>query len=528
MAKIGVFGTCRIDDYNIYDFVKITKDYPYVYKNTKYTVNVRPLSYSTTTSDILQNLTLIKNKKYLEITDKFIFNNIFLKHGGKSYIPDIDYDYLVLEICSLKKIIHKATDYIIPYEIEGTYNKCDFLTFKEDESETINNIKKIRDLINCKIILLPPIIEFDCNVIKGVHEDVPLEKVLSYRKEILNRLKKVSVEENIYLIDWNEIIIKEGIKQMLTDQFHFTDYGKKYISKYIINKISVFDSIFFGFDKININTINSSNFGDGINKLFWEYLTKNKIYDDKTELHYITTGSVMCLINNKSIIFGTGFISKNADLGGNNFRSTSSIKHVIPHKIIALRGPLSRQKMLDFNIECPENYGDPLILMPCLNNNYKNIEDNIIGIIPHYIDKNNKNYNTLKTNLENKGYNVKVIDIEVGTNHKKIIDEINNCKYIISSSLHGVIMGIVYKKKTIFIEFSDKVFGNGFKFEDFFKSVNITYKNINTYDIRILDNIINVDYEYLIKTGIKLISLIPFISSERKIELINKYNKFYN
>ena len=66
-------------------------------------------------------------------------------------------------------------------------------------------------------------------------------------------------------------------------------------------------------------------------------------------------------------------------------------------------------------------------------------------------------------------------------------------------------MGIVYKKKTIYVSFSDKVIGNGFKFEDFFKSINITYKNINKYDIGILDNVINVNYEYLIKTGIKLI-----------------------
>ena len=236
----------------------------------------------------------------------------------------------------------------------------------------------------------------------------------------------------------------------------------------------------------------------------------------------------MCCVNNKSIIFGTGFISNNGDIGGDNFLSKSSIKHQTPYKIIAVRGPLSRQKMLDFNIECPENYGDPLMLMPCLNNSYTNIEDNIIGIIPHYIDKNNKNYTLLKTNLEKKGYNVKYIDIEVGANQKKLIDTINKCKYIISSSLHGVIMGIVYKKKTIFVEFSDKVIGNGFKFEDFFKSIGITYKNINTYDIGILDNIINVNYEYLIKTGIKLISLIPFISSERKIELTIKYKNFYN
>ena len=123
---------------------------------------------------------------------------------------------------------------------------------------------------------------------------------------------------------------------------------------------------------------------------------------------------------------------------------------------------------------------------------------------------------------------MKFIDIEAGSNHKKLIDDINSCKYIISSSLHGVMMGIVYKKRTIFVEFDDKVVGNGFKFQDFFKSININYKNINTYDTKILNNVINVDYEYLVSTGIKLISLIPFIETEMKTELINKYKKFYN
>lgn len=281
-------------------------------------------------------------------------------------------------------------------------------------------------------------------------------------------------------------------------------------------------------NKINIKTINTSNFGDGINKVFWKHLTQKKICNNNSELHYVTTGSIMCLVNNKSIIFGTGFISQNADLGGNNFKSTSNIKHQIPHKIIAVRGPLSRQKMLDFNIECPKNYGDPLILMPCLNNNYKNTEDNIIGIIPHYVDIESKNYKILKQNIEKHGYNVKFIDIRVGANHNKLIEEINKCKYIISSSLHGVIMGIVYKKKTIYVDFSNKVIGNGFKFNDFFKSINITYEKKNIYDISILNNVINVDYKYLIKTGIKLISLIPFIDLERKRNLKIKYNNFYN
>ena len=32
---------------------------------------------------------------------------------------------------------------------------------------------------------------------------------------------------------------------------------------------------------ININTIASKNFGDGINILFWKYLTQNNIYSNK-------------------------------------------------------------------------------------------------------------------------------------------------------------------------------------------------------------------------------------------------------
>ena len=280
--------------------------------------------------------------------------------------------------------------------------------------------------------------------------------------------------------------------------------------------------------KINIYTIDSKNFGDGVNKKFWQYIINFDINKNPSDIHYITTGSIMCLVNKKSIIFGTGFISEYGDIGGGNYESKSNIKHITPYAIIAVRGPLSRQKLLNFNIKCPENYGDPLILMPCVYNKQAIIEDNIIGIIPHYIDNDNDNYKLLKSNLENEGYIVKFIDIEVTDNYEKLIDDINNCKYIISSSLHGVIMGIIYKKKTIFVEFSNKVIGNTFKFEDFFQSVNINYKNINTYNIDIMKNIINVDYEYLQKIGEKLISLIPFINKERKLDLTKKYNEFYN
>jgi hypothetical protein len=236
MKKIGVFGTCRIDDYEILDFKKKQNSYPFIFANENYIINVRPLGYSTTTSDIIQNLSLIKNNMYLEIKDEFLIKNIFKKHGGKSFITDIDYHYLVLEICSLKKIIHVETNYIFPYEIEDDqFDNKKYKIETESFDETIQNIIKIRDLVKCPIILLPPIIKFEGNVIKGVHENN--DKVMEYRNEILNRLKIASTEKNIFLFDWNKIIGDKGCKEMLIDQFHFTINGKKIISEQIFNII---------------------------------------------------------------------------------------------------------------------------------------------------------------------------------------------------------------------------------------------------------------------------------------------------
>ena len=90
----------------------------------------------------------------------------------------------------------------------------------------------------------------------------------------------------------------------------------------------------------------------------------------------------MCLVKSNSIIFGTGFISDNGDLGGGNWKSNKSKIINKPIKVISVRGPLSR-KLLNKKIECPENYGDPLILFPC-------IYTNLLRLM-----KNNRYYTTL-------------------------------------------------------------------------------------------------------------------------------------
>lgn len=279
---------------------------------------------------------------------------------------------------------------------------------------------------------------------------------------------------------------------------------------------------------INMWTSDNKNFGDAVNKRFWRELTDKKVIFQPNKSHYITTGSIMNRVKTNTIIFGTGFISKKGDLGGNNFNSKKNKLHCKPKKVIAVRGPETRKKLLKFGIECPENYGDPLILIPCIYNKKTIINDNIIGIIPHYVDRKNPNFKLLVKNLRNSGFEVKFIDIQVKNRYEKLIDKINSCKYIISSSLHGVMMGIVYQKQTIFVEFSSSVIGKTFKFNDFFGSLAINYENLNAYDESVLDNVIPVDYDYLVNVGLKLISLIPFIKDQQKKKILQeKYQGFY-
>ena len=278
---------------------------------------------------------------------------------------------------------------------------------------------------------------------------------------------------------------------------------------------------------INVTSVAGNNFGDAVNGRFWHMMSGKQIVSNANTNHYLTTGSIMCLARPTSIIFGTGFIGKYADLGGGSFISKKSLRHCTPKEVIAVRGPLSRDKLLDMGVNCPENYGDPLLLMPCIYDKKSEGEEKTVGIIPHYVDKNSENYLKLKTNLEASGYKIKFIDIVIGSNYEKIIDEINECEYIVSSSLHGTMMGIVYNKKTVFTEFSKNVIGNGFKFDDFFYSINTKYEKKNIYDSTLLENVINVDYNYLKSLGSKLIKLIPFIENNRKIELLSVYERFY-
>ena len=145
------------------------------------------------------------------------------------------------------------------------------------------------------------------------------------------------------------------------------------------------------------------NFGDAVNRRFWEEFTLNEISVDRDKPHYITTGSIMAFCTEKSIIYGTGFISAHDTIGSewNKYKP-----EVTPMDVIAVRGPLSRQKLLDKGIECPKVYGDPLIMFPAIYGpSFNKPKEKTVGILPHYhwMDTDSKNVKLLEKDLLEEG-----------------------------------------------------------------------------------------------------------------------------
>ena len=203
------------------------------------------------------------------------------------------------------------------------------------------------------------------------------------------------------------------------------------------------------------------NLGDELNYYLIRELTGKRIFNYFNMRflkirNYCCIGSIVDSCNKRSYIWGTGAMSQELTVSG------------VPLKVCAVRGPLTRQYLLAQGIECPAIYGDPALLLPLIykparTKKYK------VGIIPHFCDFEN----LLVRGLVQQMSSTEITVIRMGgyADWHDIIDEINECEFIVSSSLHGLILSDAYGVPNVWVEFSDKVMGNGFKFRDYFGSV---------------------------------------------------------
>ena len=167
--------------------------------------------------------------------------------------------------------------------------------------------------------------------------------------------------------------------------------------------------------------------------------------------YLMAIGSIMKSATDRSVVWGSGIISRGDQFGAAEFT--------------AVRGPKSRERVVELGYDCPEIYGDPGILLPRyykpeVNKTHK------LGIIPHYID------HKIVQEMYKDDPNIKVIDL-ITNDLEKTTLEILSCEQTISSSLHGLIISHAYAIPSVWVKYSDKLSGDNVKFEDYFLSVGI-------------------------------------------------------
>lgn len=202
------------------------------------------------------------------------------------------------------------------------------------------------------------------------------------------------------------------------------------------------------------------NFGDAMSPWLMEKLSGQQVNYVKVPgkgVTYTTIGSILHNLvrfkdASRMVVWGSGFI-----------RQVSPASISKPAKVCAVRGPLSRDIFTAAGVECPAVYGDPAILMPRL---YKPVlvKGARIGVVPHYVDKSHPSVVQLAQRAG-------VMFIDVYQSVETVINQICSCDVVVSSSLHGVIVAHAYGIPALWVEFSNKVLGGGFKFRDYFKGI---------------------------------------------------------
>lgn len=198
------------------------------------------------------------------------------------------------------------------------------------------------------------------------------------------------------------------------------------------------------------------NLGDDLNFVLFDSSGKRFVNYRQTflknKINYLCIGSIIeSYADQFSIIWGSGAMHGNAKL-----------KHK-PLKVLAVRGPLTRKYLIEQGIDCPEIYGDPALLLPRIYNK-EVLKKYKVGIIPHITDLSLKQVNDLSSDY-------KIIRLDKYRLWTDVIDEIRSCEFIVSSSLHGLIISDAYNIPNIWVEFKPLNGGNRFKFFDYFASV---------------------------------------------------------
>ena len=182
------------------------------------------------------------------------------------------------------------------------------------------------------------------------------------------------------------------------------------------------------------------------------------------EPNVLLLGSILEWSDTMSLVCGAGLISAN------------SILRARPKHINCVRGPLTGYFLERQGINAGRIYGDPGILVaklfPAKTPDSKRTK---VGLIPHYVDLQS----AWVKHCEDNGITI----IDTLSSVTDYIEKLQQCEVILSSSLHGIIFAHAYGKRALWVELSDRVIGNGFKFYDYYLSIGVAPNDVTRFRI---------------------------------------------
>lgn len=173
---------------------------------------------------------------------------------------------------------------------------------------------------------------------------------------------------------------------------------------------------------------------------------KRKIYHCTKRI--VAIGSVLSFVGSgRTTVWGTGLMN-------------DQCVSVLPSKkaeldIRAVRGPKTRECLINVGYDCPKVYGDPAILLPRSYNPTVTKEKGKIVIIPHH-----SRYEKYARHFDY------VLDTYT-SDWQKFVCEIKSAEKVISSSLHGIILSESYGIPCVWL---NDIPDSPFKYEDYYLS----------------------------------------------------------
>jgi pyruvyltransferase len=182
-------------------------------------------------------------------------------------------------------------------------------------------------------------------------------------------------------------------------------------------------------------------------------------------LNLLVVGSLMLWCDRDTVVCGAGMIAP-------QFGPREA-----PRKIIAVRGPRTRAELLSLGVPTPARYGDPGVLAaefatPGVK------QTHAYGVLLHHVDQRWSRHfgrGWLRGRRD-------TLFIDVRQDPLAVIDAIQQCGVILSSSLHGLIFAHALGKKAMWVKCGPLV-GDTFKFYDYFDSIGVDEASVQVEQI---------------------------------------------